>query len=630
MTNTPQIEAALEYASRGWCVLPVYGLQPDGNCECGHADCPNKAKHPRIKNWPQEATSNKQKILEWPDAFRFSNIGIATGRKSGIIVVDLDIPDEMSTWNITTLTARTGRGWHFYFTPNGALVRNSVKKLGEGLDIRGDGGFVVAPPSRHSTGKLYEWLNPSAPVESVPPWVLYGDPIPKGKRNVTLFKVAAALRGRGESPQAILNELVGINQQRCIPPLPEVEIRRIAQSVQRYPQEETKHATLLMAAIPQPQPTAFPQSAMTGSVGELARVLAAGTEVPEEFYFAAGLTLIGSLCAEKLRVRVNVECEPRLFTVLLGESAEVKKSTALRRTVNLFLPLLNGKVEVLHGVGSAEGLARTLSEKRHVVLCYDELKALMDKASIEGSALLAITASMFEGNRWSNPTKDPKQSIQVNDGHLSLLGCCTIDTYGRMWTSEAISIGLPNRLFVVGADRKRKVAWPEEPDQSRVDDLWRRIKGQLECLPKILDISAQARTEWERWYLSLPASQHAKRLDSLGFRLMGIIAITNDKESIDTETVQSLLEILNYELYVRQLTDPIDADNNIARLEERIRRAVRARGPLSQRDLQRYTSAHRSGLWAFDQAISNLKRAGQISFENATSRYVLNLEGEFR
>jgi hypothetical protein len=114
--------------------------------------------------------------------------------------------------------------------------------------------------------------------------------------------------------------------------------------------------------------------------------------------------------------------------------------------------LVGEKVKVLHGVASAEGLGRTMmTENKHVLLCYDEMKTLLDKASIKGSALLSVVTSLFEGTRWSNATKSLKQSIPIEGGHLSLLGCCTTETYRRMWTGEAISIGLPNRLFIVGA-----------------------------------------------------------------------------------------------------------------------------------------------------------------------------------
>lgn len=366
---------------------------------------------------------------------------------------------------------------------------------------------------------------------------------------------------------------------------------------------------------PEPQGVAFPQSAFGGSIGAMAYVMAKGTEVPEEFYYAAGLTALGALCTGRLRVAANVECEPRLFTVLLGESADVKKSTALRRTVSLFkpffdpMPMLAGKsVKVLHGVASAEGLGRMLNEHNHALLCYDEMKALMDKASIKSSTLLAMTASLFEGTTWSNATKNPKQSIEVDDGHLSLLGCCTTETYARMWTSDAISIGLPNRLFIVGADRKRKVAWPESPDQEDVDAVLEWIKEQLATLPRRYQITPKAKTRWEEWYEQIPSSEHAKRLDAIGFRLMGLLALTNDKNEIDAGTIDTLLAVLDYEIKIRKLTDPIDADDHIAKLEQKILRVLGVRGRLSRRDLQRHTNAQRAGLWAFEKAISHLMR----------------------
>jgi hypothetical protein len=367
----------------------------------------------------------------------------------------------------------------------------------------------------------------------------------------------------------------------------------------------------------------FPQSVLAGSVGELAYELADGTEVPEEFYFATALTLIGSLCAERLRLSVNLECEPRLYTVLLGTSSDVKKSTALRRTIKTLLPLLAGRIEVLYGVGSAEGLARVLSDKRHVLLAFDEMKSLFDKCKLDGSSLLAMIASFFEGNRWSNPTKNPKQSIQVNDGHLSIVAACTLDTYGAMWTPEGISIGLPNRLFIVSSDRHRKVAWPREPDLDRIEKIVRRIQQQLDTLPRTLGITSEAKACWEEWYMQLTTGMHAKRLDALGFRLMQLLALTYGRQVVDRQTVGATIAILDYELWIRQLTDPIDAENRIARVEEKIRRTLAARGPLNHRQLLQFTNANRTGLWAFEAAIANLMRAKQVILQKNLQLYSL-------
>ena len=367
----------------------------------------------------------------------------------------------------------------------------------------------------------------------------------------------------------------------------------------------------------------FPQTVIIGSIGELAHELANGTEVPEEFYFAVGVTLVGAIAANRIRLAVNIESETRLYTVLLGGSGDVKKSTALRRTIKALLPLLLGRVEILPGVGSAEGLARVLADKSNVLLCYDELKSLFDKCRIEGSGLLAMIASFFEGNRWSNPTKDPKQSVTVTDGHLSMIAAATLDTYASMWTPEAISIGLPNRLFVVSAYRKRKEAWPKETDHDRVERIVKAIARQLDALPKTLGITPEAKARWTDWYLNLSGGVHAKRLDALGFRLMQILALVTDRQIVDLQTVDNTLCILDYELRIRRLTDPIDADNMIARLEEKIRRTLAGRGPLTHRNLLRFVNANRTGLWAFESAISNLKHHGQIRFENSLGIYTL-------
>jgi hypothetical protein len=93
---------------------------------------------------------------------------------------------------------------------------------------------------------------------------------------------------------------------------------------------------------------------------------------------------------------------------------------------------------------------------------------------------------------------------------------------------------------------------------------------------------------------------------------MAIIALTMDKTEIDAETVDIVCRMLDYELQVRTLTDPIDADGIIAKLEEAVRRNLAAKGKLTKNQLRRATNADRSGLWAFDQALRNLTNAGDI------------------
>jgi Protein of unknown function (DUF3987) len=361
----------------------------------------------------------------------------------------------------------------------------------------------------------------------------------------------------------------------------------------------------------------FPPEAMTGSLGDFARAMASGTEVPEEFYFAAGLTFFGAACGESLNLNATLKVEPRLYTVLLGESADVKKSTAFRNTAGFFenvwsaLPAQYPAPSICYGVGSAEGLASSLKKNvAGVVLCYDELQALIAKSKIESSTLLPMVASLFEQTKYENTTKN--HTLKVDSARLSIIGCCTTDTYSNMWTKDAIAIGFPNRLFVVWADKKRRVSWPEPRDSAKLGAIRDRFVQQLRKLPLTLDMTPEGKRAWQHWYDDLPSSIHTKRLDSIGFRLLGLIALTDDKDGIDCDVVKTVIRILDYEFAVRTLTDPIDADKSIARLEEAIRRQLRSRGPLSERELRRHTNADRQGLWMFSAALKNLITAQDI------------------
>lgn len=367
----------------------------------------------------------------------------------------------------------------------------------------------------------------------------------------------------------------------------------------------------------------FPKIAITGTLGELAQELSAGTEVSEEFVFVAAISYVGAAVSGYLKLNIGTDSRTNLYSMLLGSSADAKKSTALHKVRNFMescdMPSkLN--LKVVDGVGSAEGLAKELQKSSRVLLFYDELRALMEKTKIQASALLPMVTSLFEGSNWSNSTKD--HGVEVKNVHLSLIGCCTPETYEKLWSTEAISIGLPNRFVVVTGNKKDKVAWPRMPDTHTLDALRVKIQQQLALLPKTFDITDDAKVAWEKWYYNLPSSECAKRLDAIGFRLLPIFAMTMDKSSVDLQVIDIVTQILDYEFHLRKLIDPIDADTLIARLEEKIRRQL-GKCPMTLSDLKRQTNASRSGYWAFNCALENLKKAGEIAIETGTHKYYL-------
>jgi Bifunctional DNA primase/polymerase, N-terminal len=131
----------------------------------------------------KDATTDAERISKWWDMWPNSNVGIATG--SGLQVLDVESHalnelDELIAgreWPRTPTVYTGGGGLHFYFAGTG---RNSVSKLGPGIDVRGEGGFVVAPPSRHVSGQSYCWLVSDAELAPWPSWLVPPEKEPVG------------------------------------------------------------------------------------------------------------------------------------------------------------------------------------------------------------------------------------------------------------------------------------------------------------------------------------------------------------------------------------------------------------------------------------------------------------------
>lgn len=173
------------YARRGWPVFPCHTPKPgDGGCSCGLADCGSPGKHPRVRNGLHAATTDLAQIRRWWQRWPRANVGVRTGAPSGLVVIDIDpahggrvtlarLVDEHGPFHQGTRSVRTGGGgWHHYFVHPGQPVRNDAgRKLGPGIDIRGDGGYVLAPPSLHASGRRYTLQRPAGEIAELPKWL---------------------------------------------------------------------------------------------------------------------------------------------------------------------------------------------------------------------------------------------------------------------------------------------------------------------------------------------------------------------------------------------------------------------------------------------------------------------------
>jgi hypothetical protein len=211
--KTSRKALALQCARRGWSVAPLHTIS-DGNCSCHKGStCARAGKHPRTQNGFRDATTDRPQIKEWFSESPEANIGIATGSVSGTFVLDIDgnvgrktLSELESRYGKlpVTVTVKTGLGQHFYFRLNGSQIRNSAGRVGKGIDVRGDGGYVVGVGSVHRSGAKYRYVKGCNPddvaVADAPAWLLAriaGKPAAKAEK--ALPKVPAAKLDRAHA-----------------------------------------------------------------------------------------------------------------------------------------------------------------------------------------------------------------------------------------------------------------------------------------------------------------------------------------------------------------------------------------------------------------------------------------------
>jgi hypothetical protein len=253
----PCLRAAAWYARR-WG-LRVHPLRPS-------------TKFPALLGWQRQATTDQATIGRWWKERPAAGVGIATGAESGVIALDVDprnggneslerIQVEQGELPATWTAQTPSGGRHYYYRHPGGHVGNRVG-IRPGLDLRGDGGFVVAPPTELDRDRGYIWETERAPTEiglaDPPSWLierpavsdrqarpldewiaLVRDGAREGYRNDAAAKLTGYLLRCRPAPRVVF-ELVRVwNERRCFPPLPEDEITRTVDSIARREAERT-------------------------------------------------------------------------------------------------------------------------------------------------------------------------------------------------------------------------------------------------------------------------------------------------------------------------------------------------------------------------------------------------------
>jgi hypothetical protein len=481
--NNPLLEAALRYAELGYKVFPLV---------------PGK-KHPLTAHGLLDATDDENRIEEWWSQTPEANIGLRT---DGLLVLDVDGPENaflfdgsadaavrLESLSGTPMQRTPRRGFHFVFRePAGRHWRNTYGALAHHVDTRTNGGYIVVAPSRLDGSRVYAWVEahgldvPPAALSEPPDWLTSAldtcgtgapaisppgeepEKIPEGRRDCTLTSLAGHMRRVGLSSEEFARALLEINRRRCVPPLSEKRVLKIAQSVGRYEPDQMASALaaggVWMNAEPAedevPHPGVFPEDLLEvpGLIGEICRWNLETARAPQPILAIAGaIALVSTLIGRKLQDETGTQSN--LYVVGLAPAGAGKDHA---RRVNKLILEHSGWDELIgpEDIGSHAGILSAIDLQRVLLFQVDELGRLLKTLrSPERSPhlyqIVSVLLRLFSssGTLFVGPAyADVKKVKKIQWPHACLYGTTVPDSFYEALSKESLQDGFVARLLV--------------------------------------------------------------------------------------------------------------------------------------------------------------------------------------
>ena len=480
--DNPYLDAALRYAALG---LPVFPCAP-------------AQKKPITKHGFRDATTDAATVRAWWRASPRANVAMPTGAASGLIVIDVD-PRNGGDVGIDELETRNGKlpetamsltgdgGRHLFLQHPGGYVPCTHGALAAGIDVKGDGGYVVMPPSTHPSGNAYTW-ELSSDIADVrpalcPDWLFGfvcqdgrgpptaqqsddpdGNTIPEGQRNNALASLAGGMRRMGMGRDEILSALRATNQARCRPPLPEAEIARIASSIARYAPDavsvalvENHYAQMFGSGGDEPAPgdgTANPDPGpmpdalleVPGFIHQVVEYTLQTAPYPQPVLaFAAALTLQAFLAGRK--VRDAGDNHTNIYVLALANSGAGKDHP---RKVNQRVVIQAGLQNNLgDAFASGEGIEDRMFVTPSLLFQTDEIDGLMTAINKTRDArhesIMNVLLKMYTSSAALYPMR--VKAGKQNPGVIDQPSLCMFGTAVPKYYYEALSIRMLNNGF---------------------------------------------------------------------------------------------------------------------------------------------------------------------------------------
>ena len=656
------IEDAREYLALGWAPIPVK----------------TKDKRPLIKDWSRFSDNLPEKDLVdmWWSQWPVANIGLVTGRASGLLVLDIDSGnggwESIKTKNVPdTLKAITGSdGGHIYFKfPSDAKYTNRAGLL-PGVDVRGHGGQIIAPPSVHPNGKTYRWRNSlHTPLHDPPDWLLdllidtnrisipkekngsealsratlefLAQGAPEGQRNNRLFKAAADMAGCGLCLDDAEGRLVSVALRDGVL---EEEARATIRSA--FSKNRISSRTYY---VPDPMPVQselkgveifsldLPESVWRGVIGDYRKMLATTTEASDAYHLFTFLACVGSVIGRQAYITYGNPIYCNLYVCLVGKTGQDRKSTALRHAERT-LRCVDECWRVLRGLSSAEGLLAQIADPwqkenrkgevvdqggtgdKRLMVWLGELSSLLRKAKQERvSNIVPIMTEAFDCPPDLHlPTKaDP---ITVTEPYISLVAASTPSWLEDLQDRDVLG-GFANRFAFVLGEAKAPIPFPDAPDVQLRDQIVSHIKEVMEWLaePVEITLTESARDLWREYYTrwhSLTWSDEimsamVQRVPDMVLKISLLFAVLEKRMQIDAETLTAGIDAGGYlAASMQRIFSDFHTSKEIKR-EKRIE-TVLADGPMKYAGLRRALGGRHSAE-EINKTLYALKKSGQIS-----------------
>lgn len=648
---------------------------------------PRGTKRCTTTEWQKQATNDLETALALAAKEPYSNVGLV-GKENGLWALDDDAglmaeyESEHGPVN-TYITKTVSGGRHYIFRQDAASwamgnVNVTDENKAELLSARVNDRYVVlagswAYPNNDESQPLtqYTAVNPAAPFSVAPQSLLdfikakaaqYGGN-PKtqeahsqsrlyyeGGRNNALASRAAWLRQGGANEEEILTTLTRLNQEQCVPPLPESEVKSIAKSFAKYPAGQD-HSLLLTQwkSEQQPGPNAitdpsileeedvetapeipqFNPIVMNGLVKEYVELATAGTTLAPQFAFIATRVIVGALMTGKGIKFKDADTDAMLYGSVIGESGS-GKGWAWRRVLSAFeqgakrVGTLDGfGCKIMDGIDSGAGLKDfffTHPENKPIIAYIDEVADMGEKADPKRNPGIVTAIIELAENRSVSRTLAGKKK-HTDKAYLGI--------YIAGQNGEVYMQSLPNRTRLGLFDRFRPeysvpVDAGDTPDIDieKAADLFRRLQMQLSSIPTMV-MDDDAKDAFALFWASQPADIKTKvRYKKHVLVDAFMSAFSRGSATVQEEDVDRAIRIFQRELVIRKVHFAKEVPNRMAvftdkmiELTEKMRRqlnrgAHRTLVALGRSDFEKHCGAYKSGEYdLFDRAFQMFSRA---------------------